>query len=77
MAANRPTASSPQPAQTLEALFSMNPREPEDIAVFADFNERTQPAALRVQVMKSGEVLLEKTFWGTGLIEDVVMIPTK
>jgi hypothetical protein len=30
-----------------------------------------------VTVEKGGEVLVEKTFWGTGVIEDVVMIPTK
>jgi hypothetical protein len=28
-------------------------------------------------VEKGGEVLVEKTFWGTGVVEDVVMIPTK
>jgi hypothetical protein len=28
-------------------------------------------------VEKSGEVLVEKTFWGTGVVEDVVTIPAK
>ena len=77
MVANQPTASSPDSSQSFEAGFSMNANEPEDIAVFADFMERNQPAALRVEVKRGGEGLVEKTFWGTGVIEDVVTIPSK
>lgn len=77
MAANRPSAVSPEATQSFEVVFSMNADEPEDIAVFADFAERTQPSALRVEIKKSDEVLVEKTFWGTGVVEDVVTIPVK
>lgn len=77
MVANQPTASSASGVENFEAVFSMSAAEPEDIAVFADFVDRTRPAALRVKVEKSGEVLVEKTFWGTGVVEDVVGIPTK
>ena len=77
MVANQPTASSPDSAQSFEAVFFMSANEPEDIAVFADFTDRTQPAALRVEVKRAGEVLVEKSFWGTGVIEDVVTIPAK
>jgi hypothetical protein len=77
MVANQPTASSPDSAKSFEAVFFMNANEPEDIAVFADFTARTHPAALRVEVKRAGEVLVEKTFWGTGVIEDVVTIPAK
>ena len=77
MVANRQTASSPDSVRSLEAVFSMNANEPEDIAVFADFTERTQPAALRVEVKRAGEVLVEKSLWGTGVVEDVVTIPAK
>jgi hypothetical protein len=77
MVANQPTASSASGVENFEAFFSMSAAEPEDIAVFADFMDRTRPAALRVKVEKSGEVLVEKTFWGTGVVEDVVGIPTK
>ncbi len=77
MVANRPTAVSPDAAKSFEVVFSMNASEPEDIAVIADFAQRAHPSALRVEVKKNGEVLLEKTFWGTGLLEDVVTIPVK
>lgn len=77
MVANQPTASSASGVENFEAAFSMSADEPEDIAVFADFEDRASSAALRVTVEKGGEVLVEKTFWGTGVIEDVVMIPTK
>lgn len=77
MVANQPTASSAGGVENFEAAFSMSADEPEDIAVFADCEDRASSAALRVTVEKGGEVLVEKTFWGTGVIEDVVMIPTK
>ncbi len=77
MVANQPTASSASGVENFEAAFSMSADEPEDIAVFADFEDRASSAALRVTVEKGGEVLVEKTFWGTGVVEDVVMIPTK
>jgi hypothetical protein len=63
--------------ENFEAVFSMSAAEPEDIAVFADFVDRARSSALRVTVEKNGEVLVEKTFWGTGVVEDVVMIPRK
>lgn len=77
MVANEPTISSASGVENFEAVFSMSANEPEDIAVFADFVDRTRPSALRVMVEKSGEVLVEKTFWGTGVVEDVVTIPAK
>ncbi len=77
MAANLPAASSENGARRFQAVFPMSPDEPEDIAVFADFEERENPSALHVRVEKNGGVLVEKTFWGTGVVEDVVMIPTK
>jgi len=77
MVANQPTASSASGVENFEAAFSMSADEPEDIAVFADFEDRARSAALRVTVEKGGEVLVEKTFWGSGVVEDVVMIPTK
>jgi len=77
MVANQPAISSASGVENFEAVFSMSANEPEDIAVFADFVDRTRPSALRVMVEKSGEVLVEKTFWGTGGVEDVVTIPAK
>jgi hypothetical protein len=77
MVANQPTVSSASGVENFEAVFSMSANEPEDIAVFADFVDRTRPSALRVMVEKGGEVLVEKTFWGTGVVEDVMEIPTK
>ncbi len=77
MVANQPTASSASGLENFKAEFSMSAAAPEDIAVFADFEDRARAAALRVTVEKGGEVLVEKTFWGIGVVEDVVMIPTK
>jgi hypothetical protein len=77
MVANQPTISSASGVEDFEAVFFMSANEPEDIAVFADFLDRTRPSALRVLVEKSGEVLVDKTFWGTGVVEDVVTIPAK
>ena len=77
MVANQPTISSASGVEDFEAVFFMSANEPEDIAVFADFLDRTRPSALRVMVEKSGEVLVDKTFWGTGVVEDVVTIPAK
>ena len=77
MVANQPTVSSASGVENFEAVFSMSANEPEDIAVFADFVDRTRSSALRVMVEKGGEVLVEKTFWGTGVVEDVLTIPTK
>jgi len=77
MVANQPTVSSASGVENFEAVFSMSANEPEDIAVFADFVDRTRPSAIRVMVEKGGEVLVEKTFWGTGVVEDVLTIPTK
>lgn len=77
MAANLPAASSENGARRFETVFAMSADEPEDIAVFADFEERANPSALHVRVEKNGVAVVEKTFWGTGIVEDVVMIPTK
>ena len=77
LAANLPAASSENGARRFQAVFPMSPDGPEDIAVFADFEQRENPSALHVRVEKDGGVLVEKTFWGTGVVEDVVMIPTK
>ena len=77
MVANQPTVSSASGVENFEAFFSMSANEPEDIAVFADFVDRTRPSAIRVMVEKGGKVLVEKTFWGTGVVEDVLTIPTK
>jgi hypothetical protein len=77
MVASQPTVSSASRVENFEAVFSMSAAEPEDIAVFADFVDRTRSSALQVMVEKNGEVLVEKTFWGTGVVEDVVMIPMK
>jgi hypothetical protein len=77
MAANLPAASSENGARRFQTVFPMSPDEPEDIAVFADFEDRANPSALHARVEKNGVVLVEKTFWGTGLVEDVVMIPAQ
>lgn len=77
MVANQPTISSASGVENFEAVFSMSANEPEDIAVFADFVDRARSSALRVMVEKSGEILVDKTFWGTGVVEDVVTIPAK
>jgi hypothetical protein len=74
---NQPTISSASGVENFEAAFSMSAAEPEDITVFADFVDRTRPSALRVVVKKRDEVLVEKTFWGTGVVEDVMKIPRK
>lgn len=76
-AANHPEASTAGAARVLETRFSMSSDNPEDIAVFAGFEDRANPTALRVAVEKNGRPLMEKTFWGTGVVEDVVRIPAK
>ncbi len=75
MAANQPTASSEQPVLRFETAFEMNAAQPEDLAVFADFTDKSTPHALRVEVRVDGNILADPTFWGTGLVEDVVEIP--
>jgi hypothetical protein len=76
MAANQPTATSGQPVMRFETDFKMNASEPEDIALFADFTDKTHPHAVRAEVSIGEKILTDSTFWGTGLVEDVVEIPS-
>jgi hypothetical protein len=73
--ANQPSVESAGPATSLSASFSMNAAEPEDLAVFGNFDPSAGNCALRVEVRIAGKTLADSTFWGTGLVEDVVTIP--
>jgi hypothetical protein len=73
--ANQPSMESAGPATSLSASFSMNAAEPEDLAVFGNFDPAAGNCALRVEVRVAGKTLADSTFWGTGLVEDVVTIP--
>lgn len=73
--ANQPSAESTGPATSLSASFTMNAAEPEDVAVFANFDPARGNCALRVEVRVAGKTISDSTFWGTGLVEDVVAIP--
>jgi len=73
--ANQPSAESAGPATSLLASFTMNAAEPEDVAVFANFDPARGNCALRVEVRVAGKTISDSTFWGTGLVEDVVAIP--
>jgi hypothetical protein len=53
----------------------MNSAEPEDLAVFGNFDPTAGNSALRVEVRLAGRTLADSTFWGTGLVEDVVTLP--
>lgn len=75
LAANQPAASSAQPVPRFETAFEMNAAQPEDLAVFADFTDKSAPHAVRVEVRAEGKILADRTFWGHGLVEDVVEIP--
>ena len=75
MAANQPTASSEGVVSVFTARFSMNADQPEDLAVFAEFADKATPHAVRVEVRAGDKMAADKTFWGTGLVEDVVEIP--
>ena len=73
--AHQPSVESAGPGTSLSATFTMNAAEPEDIAVFGNFDPTAGNAALRVEVRLAGRTLADSTFWGTGLVEDVVTIP--
>jgi hypothetical protein len=73
--ANQPSVESAGPATSLSASFTMNADEPEDLAVFGNFDPAAGNCALRVEVRIAGKTLADSTFWGTGLVEDVVTIP--
>jgi hypothetical protein len=75
MAANQPTASSERPVTRFETAFTMNADQPEDLAVFAEFSDKAAPHAVRVEVHSGEKLLADSTFWGTGLVEDVLEIP--
>ena len=74
-AANQPSAESRGSALTLSASFAMKANRPEDLAVFANFDPAAGHCALRVEVHVAGKSISDSTFWGTGLVEDVVAIP--
>ena len=73
--ANLPSVESAGPATSLSASFTMNATEPEDLAVFGTFDPAAGNSALRVEVRLARRTLADSTFWGTGLVEDVVTIP--
>jgi hypothetical protein len=73
--ANQPSVESDGLASSLSASFTMNADEPEDLAVFGNFDPAAGNCALRVEVRIAGKTLADSTFWGTGLVEDVVTIP--
>ena len=73
--ANQPSVESAGPVTSLTASFTMNAAEPEDIAVFGNFDPAAGNSALRVEVRLAGKILADSTFWGTGLVEDVVTMP--
>jgi len=73
--ANQSSVESTGPTTSLSASFTMNAAEPEDLAVFGNFDSAARNSALRVEVRLAGRTLADSTFWGTGLVEDVVTIP--
>jgi hypothetical protein len=73
--ANQSSVESAGPATSLTASFTMNAAEPEDLAVFGNFDPAAGNSALRVEVRLAGKTLADSTFWGTGLVEDVVTMP--
>jgi hypothetical protein len=73
--ANHPSVESAGPATSLSTTFTMNAAEPEDLAIFGNFDPAAGNSALRVEVRLAGRTLADSTFWGTGLVEDVVTIP--
>lgn len=75
-AANHPSVESSGPVTSLTASFAMNAARPEDLAVFGNFDPATGDCALRVEVRLAGKTLTDSTFWGIGLVEDVVTLPT-
>lgn len=75
MAANQPNASSEEPVTRFETTFTMNAEEPEDLAVFAEFSDKSTAHAVRTEVSAFEKILTDSTFWGTGFVEDVVEVP--
>lgn len=73
--ANQPSVESTGPATSLTTSFTMNVAEPEDLAVFGNFDPADGNSALRVEVRLAGRTLADSTIWGTCLVEDVVTIP--
>lgn len=73
-AANQPAVESPGPVTSLPAAFTMSADEPEDLAVFGNFDPAAENCALRVVVRAAGKTLADSTFWGTGLVEDAVTL---
>ena len=73
--ANQLSVESDGSASSLSASFTMNAAEPEDLAVFGNFDPAAGNCALRVEVRIVGKTLADSTFWGTGVVEDVVTIP--
>jgi hypothetical protein len=73
--ANHPSVESAGPATSLSTIFTTNAAEPEDLAIFGNFDPAAGNSALRVEVRLAGRTLADSTFWGTGLVEDVVTIP--
>lgn len=72
--ANQPSVESAGSSTALPASFTMNAAQPEDIAVSGNFDPADGNSALRVEVRVAGKTLADSTFWGTGLVEDVVTI---
>lgn len=75
-AANQPSVESTVPVTSLTASFAMNAARPEDLAVFGNFDHAAGHSAVRVEVRLAGKILADSTFWGAGLVEDVVTLPT-
>lgn len=73
-AAKQPTLESADGAATFEASLIMNATQPEDLAVFAKFDPAAGRCALRAEVRVAGKMVADSTFWGEGLVEDVVLI---
>jgi hypothetical protein len=74
MVAGKPSADSGGAVREFETVFEMPEAEPEDVAVFADFGEGSGECAVRIEVERAGRVLADRTFWGSGVVEDVVVI---
>lgn len=74
MAAGHPIQVSDGPLERFEGAFEMPRSQPEDLVVSAKFEEEGGSEALRVKVRESGRLVADKTFWGTGEIQDVLGI---
>lgn len=74
-AANQPAASSEPGVLVFETRFAMDAERPEDLAVSADFSDKSRSHAVRVEVRSGERILADTTLWGSGSVEDVVEIP--